>query len=803
MTFTEWLHQLRDDAAYAFRILTKSPAFSAVALLTLALGTGATTAIFSVVRAVVLNPLPIPAVERTVRIYETNPSTNSFATSEPNFLDFRDKTVSFSAMGAFTPRRLSLVGRGDPVQLNGVAAAAGYFGVIGTTPILGVVYGPDNDRKGADTKVIVLSEGIWRSVFGSDKTVVGSTLNLDGEGYRVVGIIPSTESYLPADFWIPLAASLDSPRGNHPLFAVGRLKAGVSIQQAESDIKAVAAQLSVLYPKSNGDWGARLAPLSEWIQGPNLPKQMLMLLGAVCFVLLLACANVGNLLLVRATARQREMSVRAALGASRPRLVRQLLTESAVLALIGSALGLALAAATVPLLRHFSPGNIPRLEEATLDLPVLGFALGMSAITAIVFGVAPAFLGSRSNLQASLRQGARAISKTGRETRTALVVSEVALAVVLLIGAGLMGRSFQNLRNVSTGFQADNTLQVTIASATTLGREQRVLFFDQIETALKSVPGVVDVGATSVVPFAAQNSNTQFIAEGREDKDFFAANFRTVSPGFFRTIGIPLKTGRLLETTDVFGHPKAAVIDSIMAARLFPNGDALGKYVMVGQSARGLDDRITIVGIVGSVRDLVPALDPAPTLYLTTAQRPWPFLTFLMKTRGGDPAPVIAGVRRAVREAAPTTPIPEITLLAGNFTAAIAPRAFTTSLLLSFAGVALLLAGVGIYGVISYSVAQRTQEMGIRLALGAEPSRIATMVVRDGGIAAVIGVIVGSGVALGLSRFVTAILFGTSGTNVTSYAIAAVIALAAASLASYIPARRAARVDPLVAMRSD
>ena len=803
MTLNESMHQLRDDAAYALRILAKSPSFSAVALLTLALGTGATTAIFSVVRAVVLRPLPIAGVEQTVRIYETNPSTNSFATSEPNFLDFRDKTHSFSAMGAFTSRRLSLVGRGDPVQLTGVAAAAGYFGVIAAKPILGTVYGPDNDKKGADTRVIVLSEGIWRSVFGSDKSVVGSTLNLDGDGYRVVGVIPSTDSYLPADFWIPLAASLDSPRGNHPLFAVGRLKNGVTIQQAEADIKAVAAQLSILYPKSNGDWGVRLAPLEEWIQGPNLPKQMLMLLGAVCFVLLLACANVGNLLLVRATARQRELSVRAALGASRQRLIRQLFTESAVLALVGSALGLALAAGTVPLLRHFSPGNIPRLEEASLDLPVLAFALGIAGLTAIVFGVVPAFLGSRSNLQASLRQSARSVSKSGRETRNALVVSEVALAVVLLVGAGLMGKSFQNLRSVTTGFQADNILQLTIASATNLTREQRVLFFDQVGAALAAIPGVTDVGATSVVPFAAQNSNTQFIAEGRGDKDFFAANFRTVNAGFFRTIGVPLKAGRLLEPTDVFGHPRVAVIDSIMAQRLWPNGDALGKYVMVGQSARGPDDRITIVGIVGSVRDLVPALDPAPTLYITTAQRPWPFLTFLLKTRGSDPTSVIAGARRALRETAPTTPIPEITALAGNFTAAIAPRAFTTSLLVSFAGVALLLAGIGIYGVISYSVAQRTQEMGIRLALGAAPRRIATMVVRDGGLAAVIGVIVGSAAALGLSRFVTAILFGTSGTNIGSYALAAVVALGAAALASYIPARRAARVDPLVAIRSD
>jgi hypothetical protein len=259
MTLSEWMHQLRDDAAYAFRILVKSPSFSGVALLTLALGTGATTAIFSVVRAVVLRPLPIAGVEQTVRIYETNPSTNSFATSEANFLDFRDRTHSFSAMGAFTPRRLSLVGRGDPVQLTGVAAAAGYFGVIAAKPVLGTVYGPDNDKRGSDTRVIVLSEGIWRSVFGSDRSVVGSTLNLDGDGYRVVGVIPSTDSYLPADFWIPLAASLDSPRGNHPLFAVGRLKNGVTIEQAEADIKAVAAQLSVLYPKSNGEWGATRA----------------------------------------------------------------------------------------------------------------------------------------------------------------------------------------------------------------------------------------------------------------------------------------------------------------------------------------------------------------------------------------------------------------------------------------------------------------------------------------------------------------------------------------------------------------
>ncbi len=804
MPLTERIEQLRADIAYAVRRLIKTPAFSLVAILTLALGTGATTAIFSVVRAVALRPLPIPHVDRVVRMFETNPSTNGFATSELNFLDYRDQTSSFSAFSAFRTVGFSLLGHGEPVQLNGLAVTASWFAVMGAKPIRGTSYGPDEDRPGGDTHVVVLSESAWKKNFGADPAVVGATLNFDGIGYRVLGVMPSEDSYLQSDFWIPLAPNPQGIRNVHDLRAIGRLKDGVSFEQAQADVKALAKRLAEQYPVSNGDWGARLQPFDEWVFGPTVRQQMIVLLGAVGFVLLLACANVGNLLLVRSTARQREISVRVALGAIRSRIVQQLLTESAVLAVAGSLCGLAIAAVAVPVLRTASPGNIPRLDEASIDTTVLLFTLGVVVLATMIFGVAPALIATGSNVQLALRQSSRSVSATGKRTRSGLVVTEVALAVMLLVGAGLLGRSFLKLSALDTGFRADGVVQLTMPAPAGQTRDQRQAFFQNIETAIAGIPGVVSVGATNLVPFGGVNSNTQFLAEGHEatPANFFAANWRSVTPTYFKTVHMTVKQGRGVESTDLADHARVAVIDEVMADHLWPNGDAVGKHIMTANSQRTAADQIEVVGVVGKVRDMVPANDPAPTVYIPMPQRPWTYMTFLVTTRD-DPKSIFGALKRTMREVAPSTPVPTVSMLSTNLDGALAPRRFTAWLLLAFSVVALTLAAVGIYGVISYSVAQRTSEMGIRLALGAEPRRVVAMVLLDGCTPALIGVAVGAAAAIGLSRLMTSLLFGTSATDGLTYGLVAAILLSVSAMASYLPARRAAKVDPLVALRSD
>ena len=531
---------------------------------------------------------------------------------------------------------------------------------------------------------------------------------------------------------------------------------------------------------------------------------MLVLLGAVGFVLLLACANVGNLLLVRGTARQRELSIRVALGAGRGRILRQLITESSVLAAIGSLCGLLLAAAVVPLLRSASPGNIPRLDEAAIDPVVLLFTLVVTAVAALTFGVAPAISATKTNLQLALRQGSRSVSAAGRRTRGGLVVAEVALAVMLLVGAGLLGRSFMKLSVVPTGFRADAVLQFTMPAPASMTRDERIAFFRDLETSIGQVPGVASVGATNIVPFAGGNSNTQFIAEGHEGKngDSSPPTGGASRQASFPTLTIPVRVGRGFDANDIPGHPRVAVIDETMAKRLWPNGDAIGKHIMAAMSKRTAADQIEIVGVVGMVRDLRPSDDPSPTVYIPMAQRPWTFMTYLAKTRGAS-APIADAIRRAMRTAAPNTPVPTVTPLAVNLDNAIATQRFTAWLLVAFSAVAMTLAAVGIYGVISYSVAQRTSEMGIRLALGAAPGRVARMVLLDGCTPASIGVVLGSAAAVGLSRLMTTLLFGTSPTDVVTYGVVAAVLMSVAALASYAPARRASRVDPLVALRAD
>jgi predicted permease len=595
-----------------------------------------------------------------------------------------------------------------------------------------------------------------------------------------------------------------SNRGNHMLFAVAKLKPGVSEAQANADIVAVAAELSKLYPKSNGQWGARIENITVTVVGPTLPAQLMLLFAAVGFLLLLACVNVANLLLGKALTRQREISVRAALGADRARIARQLITESMIISLLGGALGVGLARLALPLIQSGSAANVPRLSEVVIDVRVLAFALLVSLITGALFGLAPALHASRASLQGTLREGSRSITGSGRRVRDALVAIEVALAVLLLVGAGLLGRSFVKLIQVPTGFAMNGALQLTVPSPNDLKREQRVEFYRRIEQAIAGTTGVASVGSSSIVPFGGANTNTQFLAEGHEsaEGEFFGADWRTVSPGYFKTLGVGLLEGRLLDETDDLSHPMVTVIDSTMAARLWPGQDPVGRWIMAAQGERQVANRIQVVGVVRDVRDQSLSAAPAPAVYFSATQRPWFQMTYFVKGSGqSGMTALIEAVQQAVRTAAPTTPVPAITPLEDNVAAALAPQRFTAGLLTFFAAIALLLAAIGLYGVVSFNVQQRTTEMGVRLAFGATPGGLQRMVMRDAGVVIGIGLVFGCLGAVALSRLLASMLYATEALDLLTYAGVVAVIMVVAAIASYAPAHRASRTDPLVAIR--
>jgi putative ABC transport system permease protein len=796
---------MTSDVRYALRRLRNAPTFAIVTIATLSLGIGATTAMFSVVNSVVLRPIPVAGADRLVRIYETNPTSDSWTTSEPNYLDFRDRARSYTTVAAIRGRAASLLGRGDPVSLTGLAATASYFTLFGERPVAGAAYGLEQDQVGGDTHVVVLSESVWRRLFGADPRVVGMSIDLDGVPHRVSGVMPAGYGYLPSDFWVPLAPDPSANRGNHLLLSFGRLKPGATVAQANAEAVSIAAELSRLYPKSNGQWGARVESLADSIVGPPLRKQLFLLLGAVGFLLLLACANVANLQLGQAVAREREMSVRAALGAGGARLMSQLLTESVVFSLLGAVGGVALAWAAIPIIRRSAQITVPRLDEVTMDVRVLLFALAVAVVTGILFGLAPALHVVRSDLQAGLRKASRAVAGTGRKLQQSLIAAEVALAVVLLVGAGLLARSFVQLQRVPTGFRMDSLLQMTITAPNDMPREQRGAYFHQIEAALAAVPGVQSVGASSVAPFSGGNTTTQFLAEGHDPSanEYFAADWRSVTPGLFKALGVDLLIGRTFEESDAQGHPNVVVIGETMARRLWPGQNPIGKHIMGAQSARTAADQFEVIGVVRDVLDQSLAANPAAAVYFTESQKPWIQLTYFVRPSGasGPAAGFVDALRRAIREAAPGTPVPDITPLATNVDVALAPQRFTTGLLTGFAAIALLLASVGIFGVISFSVTQRTSEIGVRLAFGASPGGVTMMVMRDAAAIVAMGAALGCALAALLGHLVTSLLFATTPLDVTTYTGVLATLLVVAGFASYLPARRAARTDPAVALR--
>ncbi|HLL74582.1 MAG TPA: ABC transporter permease [Pyrinomonadaceae bacterium] len=804
------------DARYAVRVLLKNPGFTAVAVVALALGIGANSAIFSVVNTVLLRPLPYKDPERLVTVWEENAKAG-FPRDTPavaNYIDWRDQNQVFEGMAAIADQSFNLTGVGEPERLTGRLVSASLFPLLGVEPQLGRAFLPQEDAPGAN-KVVVIGHGLWQRRFGGDPKIVGRQINLNGENHEVVGVMPAHFQFPdPKDeVWAPIAFTQQQAanRGSHYLQVVARMKPNVSVGQAQAEMTAIAARLRQQYPEQNADLGATVVPLQEHLVGDIRPA-LLVLLGAVGFVLLVACANVANLLLARAAVRQKEIAVRIALGASRLRLVRQFLTESVLLAALGGAVGLLLAVWGVGLLKTFIPENISQVRSIALDARVLGFTLLVSLLTGLVFGLAPALQASKFNLNETLKEGGRdsAQGSRGNRVRAALVVAEVAVSLVLLIGAGLLMNSFMRLRSVDPGFSADNllTMSVVLPRNKYPDSQRRAAFYDEMVSRVEALPGVKSAAVTNWIPLVRQGDSTGFSIEGRPDPAPGEGRrnvvvTRAVHPHYFRAMGIQLLQGRALDERDRADAPNVAVISETMARRHFPGEDPLGKRITPGDAtSTNPDDWVTIVGVARDVRQVELAAEPKPQMYVPYAQG-WSIFAprYLLVSTSVEPMSLASAVRGAVWSIDRDQPVSDVRTMEEVLSASLARQRFSTLLLGVFGSVALLLAAVGIYGVMSYSVAQRTHEIGVRMALGAQRGDVLKLAVGQGLKLILVGVGIGLVAAFALTRVMESLLFGISATDPLTFVAIPVVLVFAGLLASFVPARRATKVDPMIALR--
>jgi putative ABC transport system permease protein len=813
------MQTLLQDFRYGIRILMKNPGFSAVAVLTLALGIGANTAIFSVVNAVLLRPLPFREPGRLVAVWEGSPK-QGYEENPPaaaNFLDWRAQNRVFEQMAIFDSyfNRFNLTAGDRPEQVVGVAISANLFQVLGVSPLLGRAFLPEEEQPGRD-QVVLLSYGLWQRRFGADPNLVGKAVALNARSCTVVGIMSPGCQFpggfggivgaynKPADLWVPLAldANAWSQRSSHYLQVIARLKPGKGLEQARAEMNTLQHGIEQQYPNAFVGSHVKLIPLhTQMISG--IRPALLVLLGAVAFVLLIACANVANLLLARARARHREMAIRAALGASRSRVIRQLLTESLPLAILGGVLGTLLALWGMEILVAASPGDIPRIKEVQIDDWVLGFTLLVSVLTGMIFGLAPALEASRPNLNESLREGGRSATEGLHRNRiqSLLVVGEVALALMLLAGAGLMIQSFLRLQQVDPGFRTGRllTLDLTLPDAKYSKEQQQADFFRQLLARIQTLPGVQSVGAATALPLTGNRENYGIGIEGRPPEPLEkmpTAEYRAISPDYFGTLGIPLLKGRTFTERDRKDSPPVAVINESLARRYFADEEPLGKRLLIGHGR----SQPQIVGVVGDVRHLGLDAEIQPEVYEPYLQVPWPSMTLAIRT-SADPTSLAAAVRSEVLAIDTEQPLANVRTMDQILADSVAQPRFRTLLLGLFGAVALALAAVGIYGAISYSAAQRTHEIGIRMALGAQKRDVLKLVVRQGMLLTLTGVVIGLAGSFGLSRVLSSLLFGVTATDPATFVGVSSLLVGVALLASYLPARRATQVDPMVALR--
>src|SRR5579859_8077429 len=810
-----FLEILLQDARFAFRMLRKNPGFTAVVVLTLALGIGANTAIFSVVYAVLLKPLPYAQPEQLFNVFEVQPQAGVTGTgwSYANFEEFRKQNRVFSEMEGSQAHALTLTGRGEPTVVNTSVVTPEMFTLFGEAPLEGRVFTAEDGKPGA-APVVILSEGLWRRVFAADANLIGSSIDLDKRSFTVVGIMRGgfrfpqlTEN---EQLWIPLVqdpifSSWMPRRGGHWLRVVGRLKAGVSMEQAQAEMDTIGTRLAKEFPEDNDGWTVRMVPLRTMIVG-KVRDALLVLLGAVGLVLLIACANIANLLLTRATSRAREMAVRSTLGAGRARIVRQLLSETAVLGLLGGAMGITLAYWGLQALSSLLPESVPQVNAIRVDTLVLGFALLLSLAASCAFGLAPALFAANCNLQGSLREGGGRAgeSRNRRRARGILAAGEIALAMVLLVAAGLLLRSFAKLTAVSPGFDAQHVIQADIS----LPRfqystpQQWAAFSGELLARIQAHPGLQNSAVAVPRPIGDGFVNLGFDIIGSPASSASAsrtANYVSVSPEYFRVMAIPLLAGRLFNSHDVMSAPRVALISEVMARLYFPNQNPLGKQLTFGFPPDSGAAR-EIVGIVGNVRDVALGQDPGPMMYVPYAQSPFWGANLVVKSTLSLSS-VAAAIRQEVQKIDKDLPVTEVAKIPDLIDASVAQPRFRTFLLGLFAAMALVLAATGIFGVISYSVSRRTNEIGIRVALGASRSSIFRMVLRETLVLTIAGMAVGIPCTLVTSRLLGHMLFNVSPNDPATLAGVALSLAAVAALAGYIPARRAMRVDPMVALR--
>ncbi|MGI9105207.1 MAG: ABC transporter permease [Pyrinomonadaceae bacterium] len=805
---------LWQDIKYGFRMLLKNPGFTLVTVLALALGIGANTAIFSVVNTVLLSSLPYQNADRIVFMGEWSQQVPEMSVSYPNFLDWREQNQVFEQVAAFRNANYVLTGVGEPERLDGRQVSHGFFPALGVTPAMGRNFSPEEDKPGA-TPAALISHGFWQRRLGGDASVIGKTLLLNNESFTVVGILPQTfEWQSPVDVFAPIGLRGDQmmERGNHPgIYVLGLLKPNVSVEQARTEMKAIAARLAQQYPESNEGNGAVVDLLQDRAVEDIRPA-LLILLAAVGFVLLIACANVANLLLARAASRSKEMAIRTALGAGRLRIVRQLLTESLMLSLVGGALGLLFAMWGIDALLSMMPDDVPRLLVANigLDARVLAFTLGVSLLTGVLFGLAPALQASKSNLNESLKDGGRSGSAgaSRQHVRNALVVAEVALSLLLLISAGLLIKSFMRLQETELGFDPENvlTLRVPLPEARYKENAQVENFWNELLGRVRALPGVESAGLSRGLPMNG-GIESGVMVEGQETtnpKDATVAVNLYAEPGYFRTMNIPLISGRFISEQDTKDSPLVVMVDEMFVSRFFPNTDPLGKRLRIGGDRAPLRN---IVGVFKHIKHYGPDEEGRVEVFTPYRQVPAEFfaasnrsLWLAVKTRT-EPSTLTAAIRNEVQQIDRDQPISNVSSMDEIVAASVAPQKFATWLLGVFAGSALLLAAIGIYGVMAYSVTQRTHEIGIRMALGAGQRDVLRMVVMQGMRLAVIGVGIGLLGAVVLTRLMSSLLYGVSATDPLTYGGVSLLLAAVALIACFIPARKATKVDPMIALR--
>jgi predicted permease len=805
------------DTRFALRMLRKNPGFTAVAVLTLALGIGANTAIFSVVYAVLLKPLPFRNPDQLFTAFQANTQQAIAETgcSYPNFEEWRAQNHVFSELAGIVAHQLTLTGRGEPSVVNTSVVTPELFTLLDVKPLTGRVFFPQDGKQGA-APVVLVSEDLWRGRFGADPKIIGTSIDLDKRPFTVIGIIPAafrTPFFnTKQEVWIPLVqdpvfSTFMPQRGVHLLPALVRLKAGVSVVQAQAEMDAISGRLAAEFPAENSGWTVRLVPLQKEIVG-DVRTELLVLLGAVGLVLLIACANIANLLLSRATSRSKELAVRTALGAGRVRIIRQLLSESAVLGLLGGTVGIALAYWGVKALSSLLPSSLPQMNPIRVDYFVLGFALLLSAIASVAFGLVPAMFAANRDIQNTLREGARSgESRNRRRARSFLAIAEISLAMVLLVTAGLLLRSFARLTSVGPGFDTQHLIKadISLPQFQYSTPQQWAAFSEKFLAGIQADPGLQDSAVVVPRPIVDPNVNLPFDIVGNPPSSEGAsrtASYVSISPDYFRVMAIPLLAGRVFNQHDVSSAPRVSIISEAMARLYFPNQNPLGKQITFGFPRGSGGATREIIGIVGNVRDVALGQDPGAMMYVPFAQAPLWGANLVVKSTLSTSS-VAAAIRQEVQKIDKDLPVTDVAKMPDLIDASVAQPRFRMFLLGLFAVMALVLAASGIFGVISYSVSRRTNEIGIRVALGASRKTILGMILREILIVTIAGLAVGLPSALAASHLVGHMLFHVSANDPATLAGVAFVLAAVALLAGYIPARRAMRVDPMVALRHE